>query len=43
MPPIPEDAVIQAFLRLYDNLKHGEILQFMRTRLMKFSEKEDTK
>lgn len=33
MPPIPEDAVIQAFLRLYDNLKHGEILQFIQKTL----------
>ena len=33
MPPIPEDAVMQAFLRLYDNLKHGEILQFMQKTL----------
>ena len=30
LPPIPEDAIMQAFLRLYDNLKHGEILQFIR-------------
>lgn len=33
MPPIPEDAVMQAFLRLYDNLKHGEILQFVQKTL----------
>lgn len=33
MPPIPEDAVMQAFLRLYDNLKHGEILQFIQKTL----------
>ena len=33
MPPIPEDAIMQAFLRLYDNLKHGEILQFMQKTL----------
>ena len=33
MPPIPEDAVMQAFLRLYDNLKHGEILQFTQKTL----------
>ena len=32
-PPIPEDAVTQAFLRLYDNLKHGEILQFIQKTL----------
>ena len=33
MPPIPEDAIMQAFLRLYDNLKHGEILQFTQKTL----------
>lgn len=33
MPPIPEDAVMQAFLRLYDNLKHGEILQSIQKTL----------
>ena len=33
MPPIPKDAIIQAFLRLYDNLKHGEILQFTQKTL----------
>lgn len=33
MPPIPADAIIQAFLRLYDNLKHGEILQFTQKTL----------
>lgn len=33
IPPIPEDAVMQAFLRLHDNLKHGEILQFMQKTL----------
>ena len=33
MPPIPKDAIIQAFLRLYDNLKHGEILQFIQKTL----------
>lgn len=33
--PIPEDAVMQAFLRLYDNLKQGEILRFMQKTLSK--------